>query len=664
MLPAPGANMLSTANLAHARLAPSSTDARSVQDDPIVATAWQSRKQAGYGIQARRKASSKTWTTLNLQQATSGAQHAGHAVESHADRATSSTNEVLDAAVLHLHGRCNQQSIKHDSGNGPGHACGPFSPAGSLKPDKSEKERMYGIIQLGASMHQSANLQEDSRSSMQSKERCCGSAQQIGHVMHEDNSKLQLPKSPALAEQEPRLAKAAFLPHLEGSETQPELPLACAEDHPAEIHSEHATDATEPAVIARLCHIDHASVPSEGATGLACENIPDSSGNTFTMSQRLFGIMGKPEDGIPLHDVSHTADCESQQAQGWHVQLDNVVLALLSCDRYLAVYTGGNQEQYQLTVLNVGLQVPQVHCNMKLHAAQLPTEPWDAVNCMKLQLVRNEPVLVMSSLLQPEDGEAPLGGGVSIWRFKQQQAELACHLSSDTPAHCTLTTHGMVAAAGEGSWLRLWQLDSQLVSQGQTNMAPAKYKGLGFPDITQLAFPDTACQLIAGCSSTGLLAVWSIRGDLLMAHCHPLFMVQSIYQPPDEQLASQAHSPEVLVVLAKIQQHPNSQQQCRKPLQSMVALVLTHDNLFAGANIGPKDVLATIKVAGQLAVSSQSQGSAMLWNIQQASMFGCVKLPGEVQAFACGDSQTDSCQKAAYVSLGHSVYRMPPLGQM
>jgi hypothetical protein len=64
---------------------------------------------------------------------------------------------------------------------------------------------------------------------------------------------------------------------------------------------------------------------------------------------------------------------------------------------------------------------------------------------------------------------------------------------------------------GEGSWLRLWQLDSQLISQGQTNMAPAKYKGLGFPDIVQLAFPDTACQLIAGCSSTGLLAVWSIR---------------------------------------------------------------------------------------------------------------------------------------------------------
>lgn len=58
-------------------------------------------------------------------------------------------------------------------------------------------------------------------------------------------------------------------------------------------------------------------------------------------------------------------------------------------------------------------------------------------------------MLVMSSLLQPEDVQVPLEGGVSIWRLKQQQAELACHLSSDTPAHCVLTTHGMIAAAGQ-----------------------------------------------------------------------------------------------------------------------------------------------------------------------------------------------------------------------
>ena len=342
MLPAPGANMLSAANLAHARLPPSSAETRSAQDDPIVATAWQSRKQPGYGIQARRKASSKTWTTLNLQQATSGAQHAGHAVELRADRATSSTNEVLDAAASHLHGRWNQQSIKHDSGHGLGSASGPFSPAGSPKLGNSVQERMCGIIQLGTAMHQSASLQEDNHSSMQSKERCSGSAQQIGHVMREDNnSNLQLPKSPAPAEQTKQVQKpplaTAFLPHLlslEGSETQPELPLPCIDDRPAGTQSKHATDAEEPAVTSQFCQLHSAAVPSEGVTGLPCENVPDSSGNTFVTSQRLSGIMGQPEDGIPLHDASHTADCESRQAQGWHVQLDNVVLALLSCDRY------------------------------------------------------------------------------------------------------------------------------------------------------------------------------------------------------------------------------------------------------------------------------------------------------------------------------------------
>lgn len=34
-----------------------------------------------------------------------------------------------------------------------------------------------------------------------------------------------------------------------------------------------------------------------------------------------------------------------------------------------------------------------------------------------------------------------------------------------------------------------------------------------------------------------------------------------------------------------------------------------------------QDVLATTKVAGQLAVSSQSQGSAMVWDVQQVCDF-------------------------------------------
>ena len=71
----------------------------------------------------------------------------------------------------------------------------------------------------------------------------------------------------------------------------------------------------------------------------------------------------------------------------------------LALCRYLAVFTGGKQGQYQLTVLNVGAQVPQVHCNMKLHAAQLPSEPWDAVNCMQLQLIRCDHLLQLSCCL-------------------------------------------------------------------------------------------------------------------------------------------------------------------------------------------------------------------------------------------------------------------------
>ena len=48
-------------------------------------------------------------------------------------------------------------------------------------------------------------------------------------------------------------------------------------------------------------------------------------------------------------------------------------------------------------------------------------------------------------------------------------------------------------------------------------MTPAKYKGLAFPDIQQLAFADTDCQLITGCSSTGLVAVWTIRWVTIVA---------------------------------------------------------------------------------------------------------------------------------------------------
>lgn len=63
--------------------------------------------------------------------------------------------------------------------------------------------------------------------------------------------------------------------------------------------------------------------------------------------------------------------------------------------------------------------------------------------------------------------------------------------------------------AGEGAWLKLWELDEQLVCQGQINMSLAMYQRLLFPDIAQLAFVDPGSRFIAGCSSTGLVAIWS-----------------------------------------------------------------------------------------------------------------------------------------------------------
>lgn len=69
----------------------------------------------------------------------------------------------------------------------------------------------------------------------------------------------------------------------------------------------------------------------------------------------------------------------------------------------------------------------------------------------------------------------------------------------------------LLSLVGEGAHLKVWKIDDQLVCQGQVDMAPAKYQSLAFPDIAQLAYVDTHCQFIAGCSSTGLLAIWDIR---------------------------------------------------------------------------------------------------------------------------------------------------------
>ena len=82
-----------------------------------------------------------------------------------------------------------------------------------------------------------------------------------------------------------------------------------------------------------------------------------------------------------------------------------------------------------------------------------------------------------------------------------------------------------------------------------------------------------------------MLALHMCRGELLMAHCHPLLMVQTVYQPPDEHIASQKHAPEAIVLLANVQQRPNSQHHAKGSAQSLVALVVTQENVFVGGNM-------------------------------------------------------------------------------
>ena len=57
--------------------------------------------------------------------------------------------------------------------------------------------------------------------------------------------------------------------------------------------------------------------------------------------------------------------------------------------RYLAAYgRGAADAEHQLTVFDTEPSQPEVLCQVRLHAAHLPPEPWQVANCMQLQVVR------------------------------------------------------------------------------------------------------------------------------------------------------------------------------------------------------------------------------------------------------------------------------------
>ena len=73
-----------------------------------------------------------------------------------------------------------------------------------------------------------------------------------------------------------------------------------------------------------------------------------------------------------------------------------------------------------------------------------------------------------------------------------------------------------------------------------------------------------------------------------MVHCNPMMAIQSIHQPVHTAYAAQSHAPGHFVELAKIQQHETSEHQGKSPQPVMVALLLSHDSIFAGSAIHTK----------------------------------------------------------------------------
>ena len=324
--------MLSTVYQARSRTAVGSAEHGSAQEDPIVATAWQNR-QSSQGLQPRRKPGSKTFATLNLQQAAPGAQQAGHAHLPHAAREAASMHAEVVAAALPQHVRHNQQSGARSREDGPAQASKPTSIAGGP---------ILGRLE-GAEMHNSKGQETEqaaSHSSLQARDRLSGMAQQKGYVMHEDNGELHHSESRCLAKQSEQAQKpesAAFLQQLiplEGSETQPELTLPGAKNLPMCMQSELSIDAAKLVIASPPGIVNYdAALPAEQAASAACENVPDSSGNSFDVSHRHTCHVSQPHDASILHDASRAADIGSQESCGWHLQLSNPVIALASCDR-------------------------------------------------------------------------------------------------------------------------------------------------------------------------------------------------------------------------------------------------------------------------------------------------------------------------------------------
>lgn len=330
MLPAPGANMLAEAAHTVTTSALSSANPCTGQEDPIMVTAGLSHRHSNRSMPARRRLRSKTWNTLNFQQAPNAAQQTSKvSLTSHPTPAASPSAPATVAAMP-----------QHHSPHGAAHSIAleppPDATGGPMAPVQHDK-RLHSIqIQHSHGHPATASLP----SSMPCKPVSHGVSQ-----LESDGQELQ----PALAaSQDTQLhqaeagaaatasAAAQTYTTLEGSETQPDLHFAQAADDPAGSGTPLASVLVgsalnlQPGLIGS--HVDRLN--AEGASP-ACENIPDSSGSTFAPSCEA-QLRERSRSDLAASERQETksvAGCSIQDEQGWHVQLDSAVVSLVAQGR-------------------------------------------------------------------------------------------------------------------------------------------------------------------------------------------------------------------------------------------------------------------------------------------------------------------------------------------
>ena len=322
MLPAPGANMLSQAACGIHMSAYSSAGPHSGQEDPIVVTVGQSKQQADKAMPARRKPGSKTWNILNLQQAPRAAQPPllAHVSCTSPSAASPQTSMQQQQHVTHA---------RHDATSLPVHAS-----------NDQHCEQLQQKHQGNTQISRDCLVASTAASPQQCSPVSCSphAHQHASQPVQAVSSGAQLCEAAVV---QPHLTADRAQPPLEGSETQPDLqgvqaacptasfgtPLAAAQ---------RASGTSSDAKFQTGAHLSQAALLNEAAPSPVCENIPDSSGNPFGVSQAHLQRLSQHELASTSEESGRFAMRRSQDGQDWHVQLKGPVIALVACGRYIS----------------------------------------------------------------------------------------------------------------------------------------------------------------------------------------------------------------------------------------------------------------------------------------------------------------------------------------